>query len=148
MGELDKDTVWTGIGWGRAQARGRGLGGAVSLEPRLVNTQGWAATPGLKCGLSSSCCLFVGDFGRARVFYQPKFRYCPCLGVGIGPAGDSCRGWTYLGLGPRKFRWVTLWSQTEMWGKLSQECPHCASGLTTLARGTHKHCCPQHKQWS
>lgn len=60
----------TGGDWlAESRGWGRRLGGAVSLQARLANTKGWAATPGPKCGLCSSCCLFVGDFGPARVFH-------------------------------------------------------------------------------
>ncbi|XP_008563965.1 PREDICTED: solute carrier family 26 member 6 isoform X4 [Galeopterus variegatus] len=63
----------------------------------------------------------MGDFGPERGFHQPKFRYCPCLGVNIGPSGVS---WgldlLYLDLGAGKIRWMTLWSQVKVWGRLGR----------------------------
>lgn len=47
---------------------------------------------GWRYGLYSSCYLFIGNFGPARDFSQPKFKNCHWLGVG------PVESWTYLNL--------------------------------------------------
>lgn len=87
MRQLDKGT---GIDSGRA--RGWEEGARRSSQPGPGPGPGpvlRAGQPhlGWKCGSCSSCYPFMRDFVPERGFYQPKFRYCPCLGVGMGPAG-------------------------------------------------------------